>query len=194
MLRAYFEEHPLPNKTVQAAITQFEGEGLNHAQAALQHAYALDRLGNEFTPAELYGVKATSRRQWAEMVEGHAMALEKELRALAGEMSLVGIPRPPEASAAPDGIASPAEFARASRALLNKTQRLNRRVDAALASNMDAAPKSSARAVLESAADSIPLAEAASMERLADHLKEAGERASGGRTRAEDRLSPAPLH
>ena len=194
VLRAYFEEHPRPDLAVDAAVAKFEGEGLTHAQAALQHAYALDRLGNEFTAAELYRVDGASRREWAEMVEGHATALEGELRALAGEMNLIGIRCAPGTSAAPDGISSPAEFAQASQALLNKTQRLNRRIDAAFASDMNAVPEEGARAVLESSADSIPLTEAASMERFAEHLKDGGEGASGGRIRAEDRSSPAPIH
>ena len=45
-IRRYFSAQGLSGDRLDAAVAQFSREALQHAQRALQHAYALDRLGS----------------------------------------------------------------------------------------------------------------------------------------------------
>ena len=49
-IRRYFSAQGLSGDRLDAAVAQFSRDALQHAQRALQHAYALDRLGSSVPP------------------------------------------------------------------------------------------------------------------------------------------------
>ena len=53
LLQRYFAGKGWTSERVNAAAAQFSQDALGHSQRALQHAYALDRLGTAFTADEL---------------------------------------------------------------------------------------------------------------------------------------------
>lgn len=136
ILRKYFAAKGWSGNRVDSATAQFSQDVLGHAQRALQNAFALNRLGGEFTAEDLRSVDSDSEQQWAAMVANHAKALEGELNELheqLGEISIVGDPAAiPKKGSIP--IDNPTEFAHSATDLLRETQVLMRSVGAAFAS------------------------------------------------------------
>ncbi len=60
-------------------MVTFSHDALEHGQRALQHAYALDRLGRALSASELRSVSLASQQQWTEMLHQHASDLEEQL-------------------------------------------------------------------------------------------------------------------
>jgi len=192
VLDVYFESHPPSSGSIDAAVARFESDALTHAQRGLQNAYALDRLGSQFTAEELRAVTPAARRQWTEMVADHAAALRTELRALRGQLTEIGMPGNAASSVKESAIENPAEFAGAARHLLERTQALNRDVDLAFTSGSSPAAQQSPERILSAAADSIPLPEAGSISRLAARLAGTGGHSMGSETQAERQPSTPP--
>ena len=112
---------------MKSAMEGFSRDALGHAQRALQHAYALERLGASFTPAELQTAPRESQRMWAAMAAQHAAALESELGALRNQLQALGVPGLPISAQRSEqkGIARPEEFAHAAYSLLGLVQTMN---------------------------------------------------------------------
>jgi hypothetical protein len=130
LLRKHFEAKGLSGEHLDSAVVTFSHNALEHGQRALQHAYALDRLGRALSTSELQSVSLTSQQQWTEMVHQHASDLEQQLAALhdqLGELSTSATALP-NADAGSVLIATPLQFGQASNRLLQQVQELNRRV------------------------------------------------------------------
>ena len=117
-------------------MVTFSHNALEHGQRALQHAYALDRLGRALSASELQSVSLTSQQQWTEMVHQHASDLEQQLVALHDQLGQLSASAAalPNADAGSVPIANPLQFSQASNRLLQQVQELNRRVSNVFAS------------------------------------------------------------
>ena len=69
------------------AEEQFTSGVMSHAQAALQHAYALERLGEIAHKARPGALELRSRSEWAAMVEHHSAAVTTELQAVTSQLN-----------------------------------------------------------------------------------------------------------
>ena len=172
ILRSYFGAKGWPSDRVSASVAQFSQDALEHARRALQHAYALDRLGRTFPAEELQAIGPASKRQWAEMLVRHSLALESELHQLHDLLA----PVTPAGRASSDSegeqipIETPAAFASTVGALLQQTQTLNRNIGSAFASGATGKTKQSPASLVADVANSIPLRKAAEVSRLASRL------------------------
>ena len=72
----------MTSSQLKDAEEQFTVGVLSHAQAALQHAYALERLGNLAHKAQPGALELRSRSEWTAMVEHHSITMSTELQAL----------------------------------------------------------------------------------------------------------------
>jgi DNA-directed RNA polymerase specialized sigma24 family protein len=130
LLRKHYQGKGLSGEQLDSAVVTFSHNALEHGQRALQHAYALDRLGRALSTSELQSVSLTSQQQWTEMVHQHAADLEQQLVGLhdqLGELSTSATALP-NADAGSVPIANPLQFSQASNRLLQQVQELNRRV------------------------------------------------------------------
>ena len=161
-LRKYLQGKGLIDERLDSAAGQFSNDALQHAQRALQHAYALDRLGNVLSVADLRSISISSRHQWTEMVHKHASDLEEQLRALRGQMAAI-LPVGEELPKASDGflrIEDPVEFERAANELLHHTQELNRYIGSVFTSNPSGERQSGQDSLLIKTMNAIPLRQA----------------------------------
>jgi DNA-directed RNA polymerase specialized sigma24 family protein len=129
-LRKHFQARGRSGEQLDSAVVTFSHNALEHGQLALQHAYALDRLGRALSTSELQSVSLASQQQWTEMAHQHASDLEQQLVALHGQLgelstSAAALPNP-DAGSVP--IANPLQFSQATGRLLQQVQELNRRV------------------------------------------------------------------
>jgi hypothetical protein len=117
-------------------VVTFSHDALEHAQLALQHAYALDRLGRALSATELGSVTVSSQQQWTEMLHQHAFALQEQLLAIRAQLgqlstSAAGMPGTTGASIP---IEDPLQFSQAAGQLLQQVQELDRHVSNVFAS------------------------------------------------------------
>lgn len=159
VLRKYFGAKGWTGERIDAAVAQFSQDALGHTQRALQHAYALNRLGSAFTSVELNAVSPDSKRQWAEMAAQHASALESELRGLDEQLKPIAPPdgNPSQSETSHIQIDNPGQFARAAGHLLRQTQNLNSCVGNSFASGPAGKTTERPEALLLDALHSIPL-------------------------------------
>jgi DNA-directed RNA polymerase specialized sigma24 family protein len=165
-LRKYFQAKGLAGKQIDVAIAQFSRDALDDAQRALQHAYALDRLGSSFSAEELRTMGPVAQEQWSAMVARHSLALEAELDKLHEQIAPLvaagsAAPWSPQASE----INNPADFVTCARGLLRKVQKLNREVGSTFSSGLTDTATQNTNNSIEAALESIPLSSA---EQLAD--------------------------
>ncbi len=174
VLNRYFARRGGNSEQVNAAVTQFSRDTLGHAQRALQHAYALERLGESFTSAELQSTSIESRRKWTEMAARHATDLEKELEALKSQLAPLGEPgeRVPLSAAVPAQIGNPAEFSRAASQLLRQVQLMNGAIGRAFTSSASEKESQAPEVLVRGAMQSIPLAGSRRMMAFASQLDE----------------------
>jgi DNA-directed RNA polymerase specialized sigma24 family protein len=135
-LRSHFQAQGLSGEQLDSAVVTFSHDALEHAQLALQHAYALDRLGRALSATELGAVTVSSQQQWTEMLHQHASALQEQLlaiRAQLGQLSASAAATPYNAGGF-GPIESPLQFSQAAGQLLQRIQQLNRNVSNVFAS------------------------------------------------------------
>jgi hypothetical protein len=136
MLRRYFEAKGVSGERLDSAVVGFSHDALEHAQRALQHAYALDRLGRALSVTERGSIRLSSQQKWTEMLHQHASELEQQLMAMRDQLGELS----PSATALPDAtgetvlIANPLEFSQAAGRLLQSVQELNSQVSNTFAS------------------------------------------------------------
>jgi DNA-directed RNA polymerase specialized sigma24 family protein len=160
LLRRHFEAQGFSGSALDSVVTAFSAEVLEHAKHSLQHAAALEGLGSTFPAAELATMNFTSRAQWSEMVARHALALERELRALRRQLDqLPEEPSPQRSTIASTNtpIDSPTQFTRAAAQILLDTQAMNRQIGNAFTAHQADGAHTEAHGALESATKAIPL-------------------------------------
>jgi DNA-directed RNA polymerase specialized sigma24 family protein len=130
LLRKHYQVKGLSGEQLDSAVVTFSHNALEHGQRALQHAYALDRLGRALSTSELQSVSLASQHQWTEMVHQHASDLEQQLMAIHGQLGELSTSATalPNADAGSIPIANPLQFSQAANRLLQQVQELNRRV------------------------------------------------------------------
>jgi DNA-directed RNA polymerase specialized sigma24 family protein len=126
-VRNYLQEKGMSGVQLDSASEQFSKEVLQHSQTALQHAYALDRLGNVLSAAPLTSIGFSSRQEWTEMVNSHATGMEGQLRLLRAQISWISAKsdEPNDNDAGSLKIEDPAGFEGAASALLRQIQEMN---------------------------------------------------------------------
>ena len=129
-----FKRKGLSGEQLDSAVVTFSHDALEHAQRALQHAYALDRLGRALSTTELRSVSVPSQQQWTEMLHQHAADLEQQLLAIRDQLGQLSAAATPEAAGGSASIEDPLQFSQAAGQLLQMVQELNRHVSNVFAS------------------------------------------------------------
>jgi hypothetical protein len=177
-IRSYFQARGLSGQPLEAAVAQFSKDALQHAQLALQHAYAVDRLGSSLSAEEMRAVNLNTRKEWAEMVNHHATELAAGLRTLHDQLaeisSLAAGPSAPKTEEM--GIDDPTQFAKRSGVLLRQVRELNGQVGEFFTSSGRAASQENLNASLKTIMDTIPLRQA---EEVAEFAARLGSSAGG---------------
>lgn len=182
VLNRHFAQRRLNGDQVKEAMAQFSRDALGHAQRALQHAYALQRLGASFTPIELQTAPVESQHMWAAMAARHAAALDSELEALNTQLAALGAPGA-SAPASGEGrrrIHHPSEFARAANLLLSQVQAMNTKMGNAFTSTVSGSKTEDSAKFIADALQSIPLTTTRQMATFTSELAK------------QDEASPAP--
>jgi DNA-directed RNA polymerase specialized sigma24 family protein len=171
-IRSYFQARGLSRQPLDAAVAQFSKDALQHAQLALQHAYAVDRLGSSLSAEEMRVVSLNTRKEWAEMVNRHATELAAELRTLHDQLaeisSMTAGPSAPKTAEL--AIDDPAQFAKRSGLLLRQVRELNGQVGEFFTSSGRAASHENLNASLKTIMDTIPLRQAEEVAEFAARL------------------------
>jgi hypothetical protein len=172
-IRSYFQARGLSGQPLDAAVAQFSKDALQHAQLALQHAYAVDRLGSSLSAEEMRAVSLNTRKEWAEMVNRHATELAAELRTLHDQLaeisSVAAGPSAPKTEKM--GIDDPTQFAKRSGLLLRQVRELNGQVGEFFTSSGRAAGQENLNASLKTIMDTIPLRQAEEVAEFAARLR-----------------------
>jgi len=181
ILRRYFAAKGLVGEQIDSASAQLSRDALDHAQHALQNAYALDRLGSSFSAKELRIMDPVAQQQWSAMVARHSSALETELDELGQQLAPLNLAsRPASSRRLLSRIDDPADFARCARRLLLQTEDMNRAVGYAFSSGLTGAARGKDNELIEAASESIPLSDAEQLAKFASHLANAKDRANSG--------------
>lgn len=179
LLRGYFVAKGLTGNQIDAAVTHFSTEAIDHAQRALQNAYALDRLGASFSPNELRAMGPIAQQQWSEMVAQHATALETELDELQRQLAqLATEPSPLSSPRQSSSIDTPQDFAGAARRLLFEMQDLNREVGMAFSAGTSGRSTRTAESSIDAVRESIPFNELEQLTAFASRLADAKDAAN----------------
>jgi DNA-directed RNA polymerase specialized sigma24 family protein len=149
---------------------QFAASALSRAQAALQHASALNRLGLILRRAGQSPLDHDARVKWARMVDQHSTAAMAELRALRLQLDSVsaGVAEIPPADSL--AIADAAAFVRATSDLRMRTQSVNREVVELFAGSAAIRSSEEARESIVRLRGALPVAEASRMSAFASRL------------------------
>jgi DNA-directed RNA polymerase specialized sigma24 family protein len=176
ILRKYLQAKGVPADQLDSAAGQYSHEALQRAQRALQHAYALDRLGSALSATERKAIAPSSQQQWTEMVHKHATDLEEQLRALHGQLAEIVQPsiESPNARASLVRIENPDQFTRAADQLLHQTQDLNSDVGRLFTSNASVEKQPAQNSRLTTTMNAIPLRQAEEITRFAVELTTSG--------------------
>jgi DNA-directed RNA polymerase specialized sigma24 family protein len=180
-LRKYFAANGLVGKQIDSAVTQFSRDALDHAQRALQNAYALDRLGSSFSAKELRSMGPIAQQQWSAMAARHSSALETELDDLKHQLAPLNLAGHPVSSRRQFcKVDNPADFAGCARRLLLQTQDLNRAVGDAFSLGLTGATLEKGDDLIDAASDSIPLNDAKQLAEFTSHLANTNDSANSG--------------
>jgi DNA-directed RNA polymerase specialized sigma24 family protein len=165
LLRQYFQAKNLSGDSIDAAVITFSQTRLDQAQHALQHAYALQRLGGALSTAEFAAIPLVARRQWTEMVQQHASGLEQQLQAIHTDVAPLasGLPDTSQSGGTAVMIKNPSQFNQAASELLARVQQMDERFGDAFASRGAADSESSPPALAQAILETVPLADARSL-------------------------------
>jgi len=174
MLRRHFQAAGLSGEKLNSAMGQYSQNVLQHSQRALQHAYALKRLGGILSDPRLNSIGVASQRQWSRMVNQHSQGLEAELGALRMQLGEIGSSREStDADGPPAPIESPAQFDQAANRLLHHTQELNSDIGSLFTSNLSEERHPAPDSLLRVAINAIPLRQSQEIARFAARLSSA---------------------
>ncbi len=171
-IRAYLLARGLRGDALDAAVAQFSRDALQHAQLALQHAYALDRLATSLSPQELRSVTLSTQQEWTEMVNNHATKLEKELRSLRSEVEEISNTGDEPSAGKGEILAldDPEHFANAAGSLLRQVRDLNQQAGSFFASNGKLVRPENLDTALKTMIDTIPVKQAEEVAGFAERL------------------------
>lgn len=160
----------LKGAALQNAEQEFAASALSHAQTALQHAFALDRLGTILRRAGESSLNPDAREKWTQMVERHSASALTELQVLRLQLDSVsagiaGIP-----SVDVPGITDATAFAHASSELRAKAQSVNEEVVKLFAGSAADLSAAQARESIVRLRTALPVAEASRMRSFASRL------------------------
>ncbi|MGD0789016.1 MAG: hypothetical protein ABR898_13605 [Terracidiphilus sp.] len=160
----------LKGAALQNAEQEFAASALSHAQTALQHAYALDRLGTILRRAGESSLNPDARVKWTQMVERHSAAAHTELQVLRLQLDSVsaGIAGIPSVDA--PGITDATAFAHAASELRAKAQSVNEEVVKLFAGSAADLSAARARESIARLQTALPVAEASRMRSFASRL------------------------
>jgi hypothetical protein len=160
----------LKGAALQNAEQEFAASALSHAQTALQHAYALDRLGTILRRAGESSLNPDARVKWTQMVERHSVASLTELQVLRLQLDSVsaGIAGIPSVDA--PGITDAAAFAHATSELRAKAQSVNEEVVRLFAGSAADLSPTQARESIARLRTALPVAEANRMRSFASRM------------------------
>ena len=160
----------LKGAALQNAEQEFAASALSHAQTALQHAYALDRLGTILRCAGQSSLDPDARGKWAQMVDQHSAAVVTELQVLRLQLDSVsaGVAGIPAADFRE--IADPEAFVHATSELRVKAQMVNEKVVELFAGNSANLSAAQARESISRLQTTLPVAEASRMRSFANRL------------------------
>jgi DNA-directed RNA polymerase specialized sigma24 family protein len=158
-IRRYFSAEGMSGSRLDAAVGQFSRDALQHAQRALQHAYALDRLGSSVSAEELRAMRLPAQKEWTGMVDSHATGLEAELRSLHAQLAEIWSTgdEPMPISREAVSIDDPVQFARVAAVLLRQVRELNRHTGEFFASSGKTMSETNLDASIQTIMDTIPL-------------------------------------
>jgi hypothetical protein len=165
-IRGYFQTKSLSGARLDAAVALFSRDALEHAQRALQHAYALDRLGSSLSADELRSIRPEAQQEWTGMVKNHAAGLGVELRALQAQLAEIMLTGAAPATANTEfnaegmSIDKPAEFAIRAGRLLGQVRKLNLQAGELFTSNGKTMGDTNLNTSLRTIMDTIPLQQA----------------------------------
>jgi DNA-directed RNA polymerase specialized sigma24 family protein len=160
----------LQGAALQNAEQEFAASALSHAQTALQHAYALDRLGTILRRAGESSLNPDARVKWTQMVERHSAAALTELQVLRLQLDSVsgGITGIPSVDA--PGITDATAFVHATSELRAKAQSVNEEVVKLFAGSAADLSPAQARESIARLQTALPVAEASRMRSFASRL------------------------
>jgi DNA-directed RNA polymerase specialized sigma24 family protein len=187
-LSKYFQTKGLSGDALNSSVERYSRDVLQHAQRALQNAYALDRLGRALSVTELKSIGLSSQQQWAEMVNKHASDLKAQLNALHGQFSAIC----PQSEGLTDQmrqlieIENSAQFNSAANQILNQTRQLNGDIGRLFTFNPSGVEQSAPNSLLASSMRTIPLLQAEEISRFAARLKASERSTLTGAQRFED--------
>jgi DNA-directed RNA polymerase specialized sigma24 family protein len=160
----------LKGEALQSAEQEFRASALAHAQTALQHAYALDRLGIILRRNGQSSLLPDARDKWAEMVERHSTAAAAELQVLRLQLDSISAGIAAIPSVNPHSIADANGFTRSSSELRAKAQSVNEEVVKLFAGSAADVPPTQVHESIVRLRDALPLAEANRMRSFAARL------------------------
>jgi DNA-directed RNA polymerase specialized sigma24 family protein len=171
-IRRYFSVEGLSGDRLDVAVAQFSRDALQHAQRALQHAYALDRLGSSVSAPELRTVGLPAQKEWTGMVDSHAAGLETELRSLHTQLASIWSTgdEPATMDREAMSIDDPVQFARVAAVLLRQVRDLNRHTGEFFASNGKTMSDTNLAASIQTIIETIPLEQAEDVVAFATRL------------------------
>jgi DNA-directed RNA polymerase specialized sigma24 family protein len=188
ILRKYFQTKGVSADRLNSVTGQYSRDALQRAQHALQHAYALNRLGSALSATELKSIGLSSQRQWTEMVHKHATGLEGQLSSLRAQLAEIVQPSEELSDATPAlvRIENPDQFNRAVDQLLHQTRNLNSDVGRLFTSNASVEKQPVQDSRLAATINAIPLRQAEEITRFAVELKTSGKSALDNREKSEN--------
>jgi hypothetical protein len=175
-LRKHFQSEGLSGGALDSAIRQYSYDALQYAQHALQHAYALNRLGSALSATEFKSIDYSSQRQWTEMVDKHAVDLQEQLRRLHEQlMTIYSLDtEPSDVGSQIVRIENPAQFNQVAKQLLDQTEDLNSDVGNLFTANSSAEKHPAQDALLLTTMNAIPLRQSQEIGRFAAQLNSSG--------------------
>jgi hypothetical protein len=160
----------LKGTALQNAEQKFASSALSHAQTALQHAYALDRLGAILRLAEGFSLNPDTRLKWTQMVERHSATALTELRLLRLQLDSISMDAGAIPAADAPEITNATAFAHAASELRLKAQSVNQDVVNLFAgSAVDLSP-GQARESIARLRTALPAAEATQLRSFASRM------------------------
>lgn len=191
-LRRHFQSEGLSGMALNTLIQEFSRDALEHAQHALQDAYALDRLGNVLSGTGATKINLISQQQWTEMVKKHASDLETQLNLLDNQFVTVSSlkERLPVSTGETAEIHNPAEFTRAANELLHQMQDLEHNVGRIFANTPSEGEQETVDGLVIATRSSLPIDKAKEIGDFAGRLAVSVKSVASGRNRTQLPVTP----
>jgi hypothetical protein len=189
-LRRHFAANGLSGPALDAAVLRFSDDALQHAQRALQSAYALDRLGSILVQAGPSSLDLPAQQKWSAMVAQHALSVRTDLQTLRSQLEVVSGVQETDLAGEVDAssIESPAAFHAAAGKLRNNIQVVNIRIGTLFAGSAPSAGPDDLDQLLLGTIRLLPLEDASRMQVFAARLSTIARPATRDKTRETTRV------